>query len=221
MFTHVPENQPWLRDKWQALVTAIDADRTAGDAVWDELIRHYSEPQRLYHNLSHIMVLLRYAETHRHQIQELETVELAIWFHDVIYDTHLPDNERRSAAWSRRAMMAMQIEKSRMLAVLQCIVATENHELAASHMPDLPLFLDMDIAILGSRENIYKEYSELIRAEYGWMPIEQYRLGRGKFLQTLLARPTIFLTPAMAELEHQARLNLAAEWRELSHLTTP
>ncbi len=219
MFTHSPENQGWLRKKWQALVTSIHAHPPTSDAVWDELIRHYSEPHRTYHNLSHIMVLLRHAETHRHQINRMETVEFAIWFHDVIYDTHLKDNERRSAEWARRAMIAMQIDERHIPPVMECIVATERHEITAPRIVDLPLFLDMDLSILGTKEGIYKEYTEVIRAEYSWMPIEEYRIARGRFLQRLLERPTLYFTPAMADgHEHQARLNIESELQELSHI---
>lgn len=219
MFIHSPENQGWLRTKWQALVSSVNAHHASSDAVWDELIRHYSEPHRSYHNLSHIMVLLRYAETHRHQINRLETVEFAIWFHDVIYDTHLKDNERRSAEWARRAMVAMQIDEHHIPPVMECIVATERHEVTSPRIADLPLFLDMDLSILGAKESVYKQYSEVIRAEYSWLPIEEYRVARGKFLQRFLEKPSLFFTTAMAaDLEHQARINLESELRELSHI---
>jgi predicted metal-dependent HD superfamily phosphohydrolase len=216
MFTHSQENQGWLREKWLALVTSVSADRAKSDAVWDELIRHYSEPHRTYHNLSHIMMLLHYAESHRHEISRLETVEFAIWFHDVIYDPRLKDNERRSAAWAQRAMLAMQIDEHHIAPVMECILATQRHEIT-SHLTDLPLFLDMDLSILGAKEEIYKAYSEVIHAEYNWMPVEEYRAGRGKFLQGLLDRPALFLTPVMAaNLEQQARRNIESELLELA-----
>lgn len=219
MFTHSPENQGWLRSKWQALVTSVNAPPATSDAVWDELIRHYSEPHRAYHNLSHIMTLLRHAEAHRHQINRLETVEFAIWFHDVIYDTHLKDNERRSAEWARRAMIAMQLDERHIPPVMECVAATERHEVTSSRIVDLPLFLDFDLAILGAKETIYKEYSEVIRAEYSWMPLDEYKAGRGKFLQRFLKRPSLFFTSIMADgYEHQARMNLESELRELSHM---
>ncbi|HEX2605575.1 MAG TPA: N-methyl-D-aspartate receptor NMDAR2C subunit [Oxalicibacterium sp.] len=216
MFRHSPENQSWLRAKWQALVNSVHANPDTSDAVWDELIRHYSEPHRAYHNLSHIMFLLRQVDTHRPLINRPETVEFAIWFHDVIYDTHLKDNERRSTEWARRAMVAMMIDERHIPPVMACVAATEKHEIGENKVADLPLFLDMDLAILGAREPVYREYSEVIRAEYSWVPIEEYRLKRGQFLQRLLDRPALYFTPAMAtSLEYQARQNLQSELREL------
>lgn len=217
MFTHSQENQDWLRQKWLALTDSVAADRATSDAVWHELVRHYSEAHRSYHNLSHVMRLLHHAESHRHQISHIETVEFAIWFHDVIYDTHLQDNERRSAEWARRAMIAMLIDERHIPPVMECIMATERHEAATHHGVDLPLFLDMDLSILGSREDIYRQYSEVVRAEYNWVPLDEYRAARSEFLQRLLDRPALFFTPAMAlDLEQQARKNLESELLELA-----
>jgi len=219
MFTHTPENQSWLRAKWQALVDSVQANPDMADAVWDELIRHYSEPHRAYHNLSHVMFLLRQVDTHRQQINRPETVEFAIWFHDVIYDTHLKDNERRSAEWARRAMVAMMVDERHIPPVMACVAATERYEIISPRIADLPLFLDMDLAILGAREPVYQGYVEVVRAEYDWVPIEEYRLARGKFLQRMLDRPALFHTPAMAvSHEYQARQNLQSELRELAQL---
>ena len=114
-------------------------------------------------------------------------------------------------------MIAMQIDEYHIPPVMECIIATERHEMTASQIVDLPLFLDMDLAILGTRENVYKEYSEVIRAEYSWVPMSEYRIARGKFLKRFLERPSLFFTPEISTaLEHQARLNLESELRELA-----
>jgi predicted metal-dependent HD superfamily phosphohydrolase len=216
MFRHSPENQGWLRAKWQALVNSVRAHPDMSDAVWNELIRRYSEPQRAYHNLSHIMFLLRQVDIHRALINRPETVEFAIWFHDVILDTRLKDSERRSADWARRAMVAMMIDERHIPPVMACVAATERHQVTTPSVADMPLFLDMEFAILGAREPVYREYSEVIRAEYGWMPIDEYRIARGQFLEGLLDRPALYFTPAMAaSLEYRARQNLQSELREL------
>jgi predicted metal-dependent HD superfamily phosphohydrolase len=220
MFTHSPENQGWLRTKWQALITSVNANHASSDAVWDELIRHYSESHRPYHNLSHIMFLLRQVDTYRPHIKRPETVEFAIWFHDVIYDTRLKDNEQRSAEWARRAMVAMLVDERHIPPVMECVAATEKHEVPSAQIADLPLFLDMDMAILGAKKPVYEQYSSLIRAEYSWVPIEEYRVARGKFLQAFLDRPALYFTTVMAShFEYQARQNLQAELSELAMLT--
>ncbi|MFC7286856.1 N-methyl-D-aspartate receptor NMDAR2C subunit [Herminiimonas glaciei] len=216
MLTASTENQEWLQQKWQALTAAVFAEPAAADAVWKELLRHYSEPQRSYHNLSHVAALLRRAEQQREHIRSMETVEFAIWFHDVIYDTHLKDNEQRSAEWARCAMIAMNIDEYHIPPVWECIVATATHTVTAPEIIDLPLFLDMDLAILGAEEKVYQAYSKAIQSEYAWVAVDDYRQGRGWVIEDFLQRPTLYFTPRLtAELEAQARHNLGAELRAL------
>lgn len=216
MFTHTTENHSWLRARWQALMTRLSANRAAADATWDNLVRHYSEPHRAYHNLSHIMAMLRQADDERTHIKRQEIVELAIWFHDVIYDTHAHDNELRSATWARHAMKAMRIEADVISAVEQCILATEKHQLPMQYAADLPLFLDIDLAVLGASEESYQRYAQVVRAEYDWVPDPAYRTGRAEILKRFLERPSLYFTATMAEqYESRARRNMEWELREL------
>jgi predicted metal-dependent HD superfamily phosphohydrolase len=212
------DHRNWLRTKWQTLTKSVAADKAASNATWDMLVRHYSEPHRAYHNLSHITALLRHADANRESIVNPGAVGFAIWFHDVIYDTRARDNEERSAAFARDAMQGMGIADSLIAAVERCILATQKHELM-SGVPDLPLFLDRDLAILGAPDELYRQYSEAIRAEYNWVAGPLYRLGRGKVLKRFAQRRTLFFTPAMAaRFEAQARRNLDREIRELSFI---
>lgn len=216
MFVHTTENHSWLRARWQALMTRLGSDRSAADAAWDALVRHYSESHRAYHNLSHVMALLRQADSERAHIARHEIVELAIWFHDVIYDPHAHDNELRSATWARHALQAMRIDMDVVKGVEQCILATERHELPAQHVADLPLFLDLDLAILASGEENYRRYSQVIRAEYSWVPEQAYRAARAEILKRFIARPVLYYTPEMAErYEARARKNIEWELQEL------
>jgi predicted metal-dependent HD superfamily phosphohydrolase len=219
MFLHTAENQSWLRARWQALMTQLAADRAAADAAWDVVVRHYAEPHRAYHNLSHIMALLRHADTERANINRPEVVELAIWFHDVIYDTQAKDNEQRSAAWTRHAMQTMRIESHLIASVEQCILATQAHEVNSPRVIDLPLFLDLDLAILGAQEEVYHRYCQAIRAEYDWVPELAYRAARTEILNNFIERPALFYTHTMAaRYEARARHNIEWELRELSSL---
>lgn len=214
MFVHTAENQSWLRARWQALMTHLASDRAQADAAWDALLRHYGEPHRAYHNLAHVMALLRLADSERPRINRPEIVELAIWFHDVVYNTREHDNERRSA---RYAMQAMRLDRELIPAVEQCILATERHEAIAPEVPDLPLFLDIDLAILGAPEEMYHRYAQLIRLEYDWVPEQAYRQGRAAVLRRFLGRPALYFTPSMvARFEASARRNIGWELQELS-----
>src|SRR3990170_3248062 len=79
-------------DLWQR----IDA-KGDGLLVFQKLKELYSEPQRKYHNANHIHQCLEQFEYVRHLPNDSEAVEMAIWFHDAIYDPESRQNEMASA----------------------------------------------------------------------------------------------------------------------------
>lgn len=205
-----------LRSRWLALVMPLAADAAVSSDVFNKLVRHYAEPHRAYHNLSHIAALLALADAMRLHVRQPEVVGLAIWFHDVIYDTRSKDNEVRSAAFARDAMRAMECHHDLSAAVVQCILATQRHEVLPQTLPDLPLFLDFDLAILGAPDAVYRQYRDAIRKEYGWVPDREYRAGRAMVLQRFCARPRLYFTRLMAErYEGPARHNIELELQDL------
>jgi len=72
--------------------------------------------------------------------------------------------------------------------------------------------LDADLAILGSSPKVYQEYLQKIRLEYRSIPEEQYKKGRIKFLETMLAKKKIFYSPTFFhQYEQSAKVNLTNE----------
>ena len=70
------------------------------------LVNAYSEPQRHYHTLQHVKHMLESLHGVQPCLNEemVMTVELAIWFHDCVYDPYVKEagkNERDSMEkWS-------------------------------------------------------------------------------------------------------------------------
>ena len=54
----------------------------------------YDEPHRYYHNMDHIIGMLKMAKSEEYLDDELF---LAIVFHDIVYDSRRNDNEERSS----------------------------------------------------------------------------------------------------------------------------
>ncbi len=164
----------------------------------DRLRDRYAEPHRHYHTLEHIEHCLE--EFDPLQAADPEAVELAIWFHDAIYDTRRHDNEERSAEW-----LLQELPEARRAAAL--ILVTKHHKAST---PDEALLVDVDLAILGQSEERFDRYERQIRAEYAWVPEDVFRRKRAELLDGFLARPFIYGTePFRAKYEAAARANLS------------
>ncbi len=133
-------------------------------------------------------------------------LELALWYHDAIYDPQARDNEAQSAAWARRDLHAARVAHSSIEAIDELIMATQHDGETLS--PDAALLVDIDLSILGRSPAEFDQYDQAIRREYSWVPEDQYRAGLGAVLERFLARPAIYSTTWFrARYEKAARRN--------------
>jgi predicted metal-dependent HD superfamily phosphohydrolase len=187
-------------------------------ALTHNLAARYAEPHRHYHTLAHVQALLRHLDTHRALVRQPAHVEAAIWYHDVVYDTHRSDNEICSADVVRFELMSIGWLGVDVERVAGMVEATQYHR-AADGDTDTQLFLDLDLSVLGAAPAVYDTYRDAIRAEFDWVPEAAYRAGRAKVLRSFLDRPAIYRTPVLAALwEVTARANVR---RELVALGAP
>lgn len=78
--------------------------------------------------------------------------------------------------------------------------------------PPLHLLLDLDLAVLGCPEAVYRVYADQIRQEYSFFPDSAFCEGRLAFLNSLSAHRQLFKTRYFFHrLEQQARANTHAE----------
>jgi len=191
-------------DLWQR--ASMPGVATDPDAIWHELAHHYSEPDRYYHTKQHLAFCLQQLDLAGERIPHPAQVEMAIWFHDVIYRSGQRDNEQRSAEWFRhRATGIMPADF--IASVLHLIKATTHLEQVDAL--EKKFICDIDLASFGCSWEHFVRNSEAVRAEYA-LPDEAFYPGERRFLSTLLQRPRIFLTDFFHQLyEQQARSNIA------------
>ena len=204
----------YLRIIWFKRASKYSTDSTLINGVFDELLKNYNSGKRYYHDLSHLIDLLKLLDEVNFQITDEEVVYYAIWFHDAIYEPLKTDNEERSAEWAQSFLSQIGFPPHRIEKVCQYILATKNHTSTGEN--DLNFFLDFDLSILGAEEMIYDIYSRQIRDEYHFYPNFLYKRGRKKVLQELLKAERIYHTEDYyARLESQSRSNMD---REMSNL---
>ncbi len=200
--------------RWRATWRALGAG--SSDApLYDELIARYQAPPRHYHTTQHLAEMFELWPGLAHLARHAAEVELAIWFHDAVYDPAAGDNEARSARWARTALEAAGCDPDAARRVHDLVLATK-HDAEPSD-DDARILVDLDLAILGAPPDRFDEYEHQIRAEYAMVPVEAFRQGRRAILATFLAREHIFhTTPMRTAREQRARTNLARSIEALS-----
>jgi len=202
-----------LQSRFQRAAAAAGA-RGSSEGLFAELVSRYAEPHRHYHTLTHIAACLGWLHRFEANADHSEEVELALWFHDVIYTPGAGDNEQRSAQLARDRLAALGVADDPIGRVARHIQATEHHPAGTG---DTALVIDLDLTILGSPPQAFDRFEEQIRREYGQVPEAMYRAGRCHVLESFLSRPVIYSVPPIRErLEAAARTNLARRVGELT-----
>ena len=176
-------------------------------ALAHTLLGRYAEPHRQYHTLQHLEACLQHFEAVRHTATHPAEIELALWFHDAVYDVPGAGNETQSADWARDVLQAAGASTGVAARVHALIMATCHS--TRPQTPDQEILLDVDLAILGAPTALFDAYETQIRAEYASLPEAAFRKGRRHILEEFLARGPIFHTPYFSSrYEVQARANL-------------
>lgn len=210
-----------LQTRWHNLTAPLLADAATRDTAFHDVAAAYGSPGRHYHTLVHINDLLQQLDAV--ELQDRSTVELAVWFHDVVYDAGRSDNELQSAALARAFAAKTVLAPGHQQRIAELIEHTADHTgLKPVSDGDRDAFLDADLSILGAPADDYWEYARNIRLEYQTVPDELYRIGRSKVLARMLQSPVLFRTNGMqARYEAPARYNLGEEikaWRRGSSI---
>lgn len=184
------------------------------EECYDRLYFEYSAWSRHYHNLSHIYSLLNLSELYRSDLKDPNLVDLAIWFHDAVYDSSKKDNEQQSAILFEDLMQQFLTIQD-LEQVKSLILSTSKHIPLKPEDSDHQYFLDFDLAILSSDKLTYSAYSDAIREEYNSLfTFLVYNGGRKKVLKSFLDRESLYFSTYFKEnFESEARKNL--EWEIL------
>ena len=215
LFTVDDNEIAFVKDQWDDLLSFYTSGNDIKDNSFQILKERYSEKSRFYHNLSHVKTLLDLFESLDNKAQGHNAIKFSIWFHDVVYDTKENDNEEESARLASQMMSKLHVDVETIRVVSSLILATKDHS-GNNLSEDNKLFLDMDLSILGMREEIYNKYSRAIREEYFWVPEPIYRRERRKILKRFINREGIYFTGEMKKrFEEQARKNINGELNSL------
>lgn len=180
-----------------------------------ELTQEYNRSDRFYHDLAHIKNCLREFDLARNLAKEPEALELAIWYHDIIYDTHSKTNEEDSADLLYFLCSNAGLNKNFTNKSNRLILATK-HDVISTDI-DEKLIVDIDLSILGKSPAEFDVYEQNIRKEYSWAKDSDFNQGRAGILKIFLKRPSIYLTDFFRnKYEKQAIINLENSIKKLA-----
>lgn len=204
-----------LFSNWQHTLQPFGVDQVEAEKAFNQLVAVYSTPDRHYHTLKHIHHVLSTIQILQGYTNNLAAVQIAAWFHDVVYDTQAQDNEQKSADYALELLSNLGISESTITSVTHLILNTKDHQAVVDDY-DSQVLLDADLAIFAANSVDYTEYAYAIRQEYSWVPRAEYITGRQQFLERFLQRSHIYFTPLMSEFaEPCARGNIQGEIQSL------
>jgi len=200
------------RESWHEVCSNSELSDSKFNETWDYLYHQYTQAQRGYHSLDHIFALSKSLGTHFHDVSvdQRRVLQLAIWFHDAVYDSQNHDNEIESTKAFQSLMGSCSLVSAIILATIRHEVPLE-HSLSPEEIEVLKTFLDLDLLILSACEQDYKEYMYGIRFEYFHIPPAEYVGARIAVLNRLVSRPRLYFTKTCHRLHDLAKANVEKE----------
>ena len=210
---------PSASARWRQLCHRMGNFSDARTQAWFERLHAaYDEPQRHYHNFTHIADCLRHFDSAATLAHLPQAVEFALWFHDAVYDPQSLTNEEDSAQLACDCLRSLGELEALEPHVHALILATKHH--LAPPATDAALLLDIDLAIIGQPPDAFDRYEAQIREEYAWVPDTTFAKKRAELLHQFLARPRLYTTDHFFErFEPSARANLTRSLQKLEALS--
>lgn len=190
-------------DVWQRCVPSPPSP-DAG-TVYAELRQLYDAPFRKYHNLHHIQDCLRLCDEVSELLVDRDAVELALWFHDAVYDTGASTNELRSA----ELFLSLSPGAPFLFRAKICDHILATRHAATVRDPDRRFLVDIDLSGFGAPWEEFMRNGALLRTECSGHDDVKYHCGQVAFLSRLQQRTHFFATEYFrARFETNARDNL-------------
>lgn len=177
-----------------------------GDDVYREVKNHYSRPERHYHTPKHIEHCLTQFDLVADRLDNPDAVEIAIWFHDLVFEANADDNELQSARrFVELAKESMDDEFK--TTVYDLIMATAPPRMAKT--TDQKFVLDIDLSSFGLPWEDMLRDSIAVRQESPQLSDAEFFSGQRAFLESLVKREHFYFTEYFrSRIEETARNNI-------------
>ncbi len=200
---------------WERCVPAPLA--RPAEYVYRELEEQYSHPNRHYHDLRHIGACLKHFDAVSGRLTEPDAVEMALWFHDAIYEPGADDNERRSAKLFLGC--AVGDADGGFLEVVHNLVLMTEHP-SEPQSVDEQFTVDIDLASFGLPWEAFIRLGKLVRNEFPHLSDREFKSEQLQFFEKLANQPQFYFTDFFrSRYEDAAQANLRRRIAQLRHGT--
>lgn len=176
------------------------------EAIHADLCARHAEPQRRYHTLDHIRHCLSELDAAMTPSRVRDTLEMALWFHDAIYQPGAADNEARSAALF--VDCAQSIFPPEFAADVCRLIMSTTHRAPPADAQQCWMS-DIDLSSFGLPWCEFIRDSLHVREEFKLQSDDQYYASHSAFLRGFLRRQRLYQTEYFfARYEAAARLNI-------------
>lgn len=219
----------YLYDKWMSLLGQLKEQDiikintisllSVGTHVFDTMITKYMEKHRKYHNQSHIKLMLKLHNrlvSQKHvELDNRLAVEMAVFFHDVIYNTDhsYPRNVIESTYHCEAVLRSLKANPEFISAVKSLIRFTDYYRrtpIPAKYKKDAEYLHDLDFAYFGAAYDAFLTCTKKIKKEFDLLTRFKFARKRREFLLRMLSKPIFKTKVFRLEFESSARDNIKA-----------
>lgn len=205
-----------LAERFQAVVSRCAPD-VDGGRLYRTVAGKYSESHRHYHTLDHIQHCLSQLDKVRELAADPDAIELALWFHDIVYEPSEDDNELQSARLFE-SLLGEHMPRERAARIHRLIMATVYP--SEPEDGDERLMVDIDLSSFALPWEEFMRDTRALRAELAHVPEERFLAGKLRFLETMVSRPRFYLTDYFYDrFESTARSNIERHIRDVRNGT--
>ena len=152
------------------------------------IAEEYSKKNRHYHNLLHLAEMFEYVKDYKRNFTEEENlaINLAIIFHDIVYDTKSKTNEEDSFEMFRKYAENTDyciISTKVISMVKEMIMATKEHNYNENLSEYVKIFIKADLQRLTVPFEQFWNYTLALMKEYAFVDWSDFKAGRLKFFE--------------------------------------
>lgn len=184
---------------------------------FDFAVNQYSQSNRHYHNLEHIVQCvteLKWFQANTQQklsSEEYAQILVAIIAHDVVYGQKSDKSDEQLSAQKVNEYLGSYFnEAANLVLITQHLTQSQKYSLSRLEK----VMISIDLSILAQDWDAYRDYSVKISKEYGYLPFDVYNEGRKSALKKILSKPVLFPASEFSDKEVRARENIQKELNE-------